>query len=132
MCAPILAQWGAIIAWLVTTKVLYNDINLGNTGLNYPMVAGNIVSLLLPIPIVYCISMYAPDNFDFTITQLGIEKVLELEDVPVNLKFAEEGLGLDADAAVTVIDEDVMTDEELEASSTCAKRYIYIYIYIYC
>jgi hypothetical protein len=39
------------------------------------MVAGNLVSLLLPIPIVYFISMWKPDDFDFTITQLGIEKV---------------------------------------------------------
>jgi hypothetical protein len=64
-----------MVAWLVTTKILYNDINLDNTGMNFPMVAGNVVALFLPIPITYFVSMMAPDDFDFTITQLGIEKV---------------------------------------------------------
>eukprot|EP00596_Hydrurales_sp_CCMP1899_P008509 CAMPEP_0119039728 /NCGR_PEP_ID=MMETSP1177-20130426/9353_1 /TAXON_ID=2985 /ORGANISM="Ochromonas sp, Strain CCMP1899" /LENGTH=674 /DNA_ID=CAMNT_0007003951 /DNA_START=469 /DNA_END=2493 /DNA_ORIENTATION=- len=118
MCAPIIAQWSAIIGWLVCTKVLYNDINLVNTGNNYPMATGNIISLLMPIPLVYFISMYAPDDFDFTITQLGIHKVEELENVPVALKFAEEGL---TDAA-TVVDEDSFDDEDLRAASTFAKR----------
>jgi hypothetical protein len=46
--------------------------------------------------------------------------VVELEDVPVTLKFAEEGMN--KDDAVTVIDEDAFNDEDLMNASTFAKR----------
>jgi hypothetical protein len=45
-------------------------------------------------------------------------QVEELENAPVTLKFAEEGL---SDAA-TVVDEDSFDDEDLRAASTFAKR----------
>jgi hypothetical protein len=66
--------------WLYVYMYLYIYIHINiYSGLNYPMVAGNLVSLLLPIPIVYFISMWKPDDFDFTITQLGIEKVINMD-----------------------------------------------------
>jgi NADH:ubiquinone oxidoreductase subunit E len=48
MLAPVLAQWGAIIAWLVTTRILYQDINLANTGNNHISVCTNSKSYIIP------------------------------------------------------------------------------------
>ena len=89
MTAPILGLGGAICAWLVCTNVLYGDISITTTGQNYPMLAGNVVALLLPMPIVYFASMIKPDNYDFSETKTAI-KLVETEDNDKSSKLDEE------------------------------------------
>ena len=89
MTAPILGLGGAICAWLVCTSVLYGDISITTTGQNYPMLAGNVVALLLPMPIVYIASMIKPDNYDFSETKSAI-KLVETEENDKSRKVDEE------------------------------------------
>ena len=103
MTAPILGLGGALCAWLVCTSVLYGNISIATTGENYPMLAGNVVALLLPMPIVYFVSLIKPDNYDFSETKTAI-KLVETEE---------------GDA--TKAEEDAVEDAELVKSSNFAK-----------
>lgn len=89
--APILGLGGALCAWLVCTSVLYGEISIATTGQNYPMLAGNVVALLLPMPIVYFISMLKPENYDFSETKTAIKLVESDEgDMTTRKMEAEE------------------------------------------
>lgn len=45
-------QAAAIIAWLVSTKILYNDITITTTAASGPSLAGNLVRA--PQPLFLC------------------------------------------------------------------------------
>jgi Na+/proline symporter len=72
----LIGQWAGLIFWLVWTKVGYNDINLDTTGKDYPMLAGNLASILISAFICITVSLIKPDNFDWEATR--------------NLKMVEE------------------------------------------
>lgn len=53
--SPPLALCCSVTGWLVQSKVQYGDLSVTSTGSNYPMLVGNVVSLLAPaifIPIL--------------------------------------------------------------------------------
>lgn len=108
MTAPILGLGGALCAWLVTASVLYNEISIASTGQNYPMLAGNVVALLLPMPVVYFISMVKPDNYDFSETKTAI-KLVESEDGDATMPRKEKE------------EEEIIEETELIKSSHFAK-----------
>lgn len=59
-------------------QVGYGDINLTTTGMNYPMLAGNLASILISAAVCTIVSLVKPDNFDWQATRQI--KMVEQED----------------------------------------------------
>ncbi|GBB97820.1 hypothetical protein RclHR1_03080009 [Rhizophagus clarus] len=70
-----------LIAWLVAAKKLFGVITLESTGDNYPMLAGNLTSLIVSGLISTVISLISPANFDFDITRQKLEILTDDEVV---------------------------------------------------
>ncbi|KAJ3202698.1 hypothetical protein HDU82_007170 [Entophlyctis luteolus] len=58
-----------VTAWLVTASQYYGEINLDTTGGNYPMLAGNLASLVFSSIITISISLVKPDDYDWKETK---------------------------------------------------------------
>jgi len=69
-----------LACWLGTTKALYGDLNIETTGKNYPMLAGNLVSLISSGIVTIVISLAKPDNYDFTETKEKLKQLTDDED----------------------------------------------------
>jgi hypothetical protein len=80
MVSPILGLACGLIAWLVTAKGLYGEITLASTSANYPMLAGNLASIIIPIPCMLILTWIKPENFDWESTK-KIEQVADDENV---------------------------------------------------
>ncbi|CAG8626350.1 14848_t:CDS:2, partial [Dentiscutata heterogama] len=78
-----------LIAWLVTAQKLYNEITIFSTGQNYPMLAGNLVSILVPLFITLIWSFSFPDDFDFDITRTKLQ-ILTDDEVDENFKHVDD------------------------------------------
>ncbi len=61
---------------LSRAQVGYHEINLTTTGMNYPMLAGNLASILISTFVCVIVSLIKPDNYDWESTR--------------NLKMVEE------------------------------------------
>lgn len=80
-----------IITWLTVTKVQYGRVNLDTTGRNAPMLAGNLVSILLGGFIHAVFSFLWPQNYDWETTkQITLVERIK-EDLP-DEEFKEEKL----------------------------------------
>ncbi|KXT05849.1 hypothetical protein AC578_1030 [Pseudocercospora eumusae] len=55
--SPPLAMCCSLIGWLVQAKQQYGELNINTTGSNYPMLVGNVVSLLTPMISVPILSL---------------------------------------------------------------------------
>ena len=60
-----------VVTWVATAGGLYGSVTVATTGKNIPMLAGNLMSLLLPFFITVPISLCKPDNFSWTQTIEG-------------------------------------------------------------
>lgn len=58
-----------LIAWLVTCQVYYGKITIDNLGGDYPMLAGNLASILGSLIICSIISIMNPQNYDWQTTR---------------------------------------------------------------
>ncbi|KAK4741272.1 hypothetical protein SAY87_024860 [Trapa incisa] len=58
-----------IITWLTVTKVQYGRVNLDTTGRNAPMLAGNLVSILVGGAVHAICSMASPQNYNWETTK---------------------------------------------------------------
>ncbi|WFD26414.1 hypothetical protein MNAN1_001394 [Malassezia nana] len=58
-----------IMTWLVTAGTLYNSVTVTTTGEQYPLVAGNLVSLLVSAIITIVWSLIWPQNYTFADTR---------------------------------------------------------------
>ena len=67
--SPLVGVSCGIATWVITASQLFGAVNLETTGANYPMLAGNLMSLLLPFFITVPISMWSPQSFDFEATK---------------------------------------------------------------
>jgi hypothetical protein len=74
--APIIGFICGLTTWLVVAKSLYGEVTVASTGMNMPMLSGNLVSLLLPFFITVPWSLMYPQNYDFETTR----KISVLED----------------------------------------------------
>ncbi|KAF2767021.1 Na+/solute symporter [Teratosphaeria nubilosa] len=54
--SPVLALICSLVGWLVQAKREYGDLSVASTGSNYPMLVGNLVSLLVPMVIIPILS----------------------------------------------------------------------------
>ncbi|TPX65724.1 hypothetical protein SpCBS45565_g04923 [Spizellomyces sp. 'palustris'] len=64
--------------WLIVTKAYYGEINIDTTGGNYPMLAGNLASLIMSGIVSTAVSLYRPDNYDWESTK----NLKQLTDTP--------------------------------------------------
>ncbi|KAI5057012.1 hypothetical protein GOP47_0028830 [Adiantum capillus-veneris] len=80
-----------IITWLVVTQVQYGRVNLDTTGRNSPMLAGNLVSILVGGAIHAIFSFISPQNYDWestkNLTMVEVDKI----DVPLE-EFSDHEL----------------------------------------
>ncbi|KAJ3182570.1 hypothetical protein HDU85_002669 [Gaertneriomyces sp. JEL0708] len=93
-----------LIAWLVTCKAYYGYIDIVTSGENYPMLAGNLTSLVVSGLVSTIISLLQPDNYDFESTK----NLKQLVDCP-----SEE----------QTLDADEVSEEKLAAASRFAYRW---------
>lgn len=80
-----------IITWVTVTKVQYGRVNLDTTGRNAPMLAGNLVSILVGGAVHAVCSMIWPQNYDWETTK----EITTVEKVQTELpaeEFKEEKL----------------------------------------
>jgi len=82
-----------ITAWLVTAGKLSNEITIASTGADYPMLAGNLVSLGTSGIVATIWSLLKPDNFDFNITKTQLEILTDDEEGKnANTTFSDKEL----------------------------------------
>lgn len=80
-----------VITWLTVAKVEYGRVNLDTTGRNAPMLAGNLVSILVSGFIHASCSFIWPQNYDWSTSK----QISQVERVKIDLtedEFAEEKL----------------------------------------
>lgn len=116
--SPILGLVCGLVAWLVTAKGIYGEITLASTSANYPMLAGNLASIIVPIPCLLILTWIKPENFDWESTK-HIEKIADNDNSVNDLSTTIE---IEPKPAVT---EPTQTPEEellgLEKASRFAK-----------
>lgn len=78
---PPIATGLAIMAWLVTTKTKFGEINVDNTFEDDSMLTGNVVALCSPLIIIPILTLvFKPQNFDWNLLKL-ISRVDETEEL---------------------------------------------------
>ena len=80
-----------IITWLTVTKIQYGRVNLDTTGRNAPMLAGNLVSILVGGSIHACFSFIEPQNYDWESTKRLTVVEADSSDVPLE-EYSDEKL----------------------------------------
>ncbi|MEO9363415.1 MAG: sodium:solute symporter family protein [Nitrososphaera sp.] len=75
---------GGLAAWFITAQMMYGEISLASTGANIPLLAGNVVAIILGGAIAFLGSLVRPANFDFKAMREDItlvdEKGVHYED----------------------------------------------------
>jgi SSS family transporter len=75
---------GGLAAWFITAQMMYGEISLASTGANIPLLAGNVVAIILGGAIAFLGSLVRPANFDFKAMREDItlvdEKGIHYED----------------------------------------------------
>jgi hypothetical protein len=84
ICGTILGCVAGIASWLIVAKVQYGEITLDSTFGDYPMLTGNLTSLLFSGLVTIVISLIKPDNFDWKVLN-SLEKVLDEADEEMKL-----------------------------------------------
>jgi len=72
-----------VASWLAVAYRLYGVITLTSTGENYPMLAGNLVSLGASCIFTVVVSLLKPDDFDGNVTKDGLKQLMDEEDKDV-------------------------------------------------
>jgi len=77
--------------WLGVAQSLYGALDIKTTGENYPMLAGNLASLLASGMATIVISMISPDNFDFNETKTRLQQLTddEIEGVTTAERYVD-------------------------------------------
>ncbi|CAM9717321.1 unnamed protein product [Discosporangium mesarthrocarpum] len=65
----LLGQICGVIAWLVTASSLSGEVTVATLGGNYPMLAGNLVSILFSGIVCTIVSFIKPDDYDWSTTK---------------------------------------------------------------
>ncbi|CAG8464056.1 121_t:CDS:2 [Diversispora eburnea] len=79
---------GGITAWLVTAQSLYHELTIDSTGKNYPMLAGNLTSLLVSLFVAIVWSLISPSNFNFDETREKLQ-ILTDDEVVKNAVYLD-------------------------------------------
>ncbi|KAI7158780.1 solute symporter family transporter [Hortaea werneckii] len=66
-----------IIAWLVTAQRYFGEITVSSTGREYATLAGNLAAIMTGLIVTVVVSLFKPQNFDWSITREINAKHLE-------------------------------------------------------
>ncbi|KAI7481991.1 solute symporter family transporter [Hortaea werneckii] len=66
-----------IIAWLVTAQQYFGEITVSSTGREYATLAGNLAAIMTGLIVTVVVSLFKPQNFDWSITREINAKHLE-------------------------------------------------------
>lgn len=101
--SPPLALCCSVIGWLVQAKTQYGELNVETTGSNYPMLVGNVVSLLAPMIFIPVFSLiFRSPRYDWVSMQmirkgddsdLAAAAHVDLEMIPGEQRKKEEEEG---------------------------------------
>ncbi|EXB75210.1 putative urea active transporter 1 [Morus notabilis] len=80
-----------IVTWLLVAKIEYGHVNLNTTGRNAPMLAGNLVSILIGGAVHAVCSFLWPQNYDWSTTKQITVVEKEKSELPAE-EFREEKL----------------------------------------
>lgn len=80
-----------IITWLSVAKIEYGRVTLDTTGRNAPMLAGNLVSILIGGAVHVVCSFLWPQNYDWSTTKQITVVEKEKSELPVE-EYGEEKL----------------------------------------
>ncbi|RHZ45366.1 hypothetical protein Glove_680g54 [Diversispora epigaea] len=86
--SAIIGVFGGITAWLVTAQSLYSELTIESTGKNYPMLAGNLTSLLVSLAVAIIWSFISPENFNFDETRTKLQ-ILTDDEVVKNAVYLD-------------------------------------------
>ena len=71
--SALVSLWVSLIAgmavWFGTAKAMYGEVTVASTGKNEPVLAGNLVSLCLPVLIMVPWSLLRPESYDWAGTR---------------------------------------------------------------
>jgi hypothetical protein len=59
------SQWAAVIVWISVASAESGEVTIASLGMNYPMLAGNLVAILLSGAIHFAWSTLFPQNYDW-------------------------------------------------------------------
>ena len=76
-CAAIVGLISGVSLWLISSYFMYDEITLSSTGNLFPLLIGNVVSIVVSLTITIIGSMIKPENFDFGIMK---QKILVVDD----------------------------------------------------
>jgi Na+/proline symporter len=68
-----------VAVWLGVAQSLSGTLTIATTGDNYPMLAGNLVSLIASGLVTTIMSLLKPDNFDFNETKTKLQQLTDDE-----------------------------------------------------
>lgn len=111
--SPIIGLVCGLIAWLVTAQGIYGELTLASTAANYPMLAGNLASIIVPIPCLLILTWIKPQNFDWESTK-AIQQVADPEEDTKNT------ISIPIEPKPVVVEE---TPEEMMAGLLKASRF---------
>jgi Na+/proline symporter len=80
-----------VVVWLGVAQALFGELNLKTTYDNYPMLAGNLVSLIASGLTTVILSLLNPDNFDFNETKTKLQQLTddEIEGVTTSGRYED-------------------------------------------
>ncbi|KAI7091687.1 solute symporter family transporter [Hortaea werneckii] len=58
-----------IVAWLVTAQQYFGEITVSSTGREYATLAGNLAAIMTGLIVTVVVSLFKPQNFDWSITR---------------------------------------------------------------
>ncbi|KAI7286304.1 solute symporter family transporter [Hortaea werneckii] len=84
-----------IIAWLVTAQQYFGEITVSSTGREYATLAGNLAAIMTGLIVTVVVSLFRPQNFDWSITREINAKHLETavsdQETPGSQDAVEDG-----------------------------------------
>jgi len=86
--AALIGVVSGLTAWLVAANALHGEITIKSTGENYPMLAGNLVSLIVSGLVATVVSLVKPDDFNFDVTRTKLE-ILTDDEVVANATYED-------------------------------------------
>jgi hypothetical protein len=108
--APILGFIFGLTAWLATAKGMYGELNVTTTGDDYPMLAGNLVSLCSPLVTIPILTLiFGRDNYDFSQLK-SLRSIKDVDHVPE--PGMSSGLATPAEKTDAFVEEIDLTNPE--------------------
>jgi SSS family transporter len=75
--AALIGLASGLIAWIITSDILYGEVSISSTGKNIPLLVGNVVSISTGGAIAIAGSLLKPDKFNFRVMK---QKILVVDD----------------------------------------------------